>query len=171
MFTVDGITWPYPCSVERASEIKLSEISGMLMDGSAFNDVLGTYMQYKLKLAIPLTDRDAGNQIYELLTQPVDGHTFVFPYNSSTVTITGLVSGPVNDVFVRLSNGGKYWKGLQFTVKSNAPTKQMSLSQVLTRGRAPLPDVASPSVGDTYTWDGTAWGPAPEYEDADDIAY
>ena len=83
MFSVDGIEWPYPCTVERAAELKLSDISGLMMDGTIFNDVLGTYMQYRLKLAIPLTDMDAGNAIYEKLTEPVEGHTFIFPYNGT----------------------------------------------------------------------------------------
>lgn len=170
MFTVDGIQWPYPCTVERTAELKLSDISGMLMDKSMFNDVLGTYMQYNLRLAIPITDRDAGNAIYEILTQPVDGHTFVFPYNASTVTLTGIVTGPINDVYVRLENGGVAWKGLSFTVAANHPTKTMTLSQVLTRGRAPLPEAANPETGDTYMWNGAAWVNA-SLPDADEIAY
>ena len=170
MFSVDGIEWPYPCTVERAAELKLSDISGLLMDGTIFNDVLGTYMQYRLKLAIPLTDMDAGNAIYEKLTEPVEGHTFIFPYNGSTIAVTGLVQGAVSDVWVRLANGQNYWKGLAFTVAANGPTKSMSLSEVVTRGRAPLPDAASPAVGDTYVWDGSEWT-VTTYPDADNIAY
>lgn len=170
MFTVDGIEWAYPCSVERAAELKLSDISGMLMDGTIFNDVLGTYMQYTLRLAIPFTDIDAGNAIYEKLTEPVEGHTFVFPYGGSTITVAGLVSGPVSDVYRLFPDGMKYWDGLRFTVTANGPSKTMTLSQVITRGRAPLPDAASPAVGDTYVWDGSEWT-VTTYPDADDIAY
>ena len=171
MFTVDGIEWAYPCAVQRAAEVKYSSISGLMLDGSIFNDVLGTYMQYTLRLAIPLTDRDAGNTIYEKLTEPVDGHVFVFPYNASTITVTGAIKGQISDVYVRMPNGGTYWNGLKFTVAANAPSKTMSLSEVITRGRAPLPDIAEPSVGDTYTWDGDQWTVAQTYQDADDMYF
>lgn len=170
MFTIDGIEWGYPCDITRMAEVTASEISGMLLDKSYFNDIIGTFMKYDVKIAVPITARDAYAEIYEILTQPVDGHTFILPYNNSTVEITGRVAS-VNDVYVRMSNGGVYWKGTSFSIISNAPTKTMSLSDVLTRGRAPLPDMANPAEGTSYTWDGEKWVEAVVYEDADDIAY
>ena len=168
MFTVDGITWQYPCDAERISEVKSSDISGDTMDGGYFNDVDGTYISYALKLAIPLTDKDKGDEIYEILTEPVDGHQFVFPYGASTIAITARINGQIKDVYRRLSNGITYWAGLQFTVSSNHPYKELSESEVVTRGRAPLPDVASPSIGDTYAYTADGWALVP---DADDTAY
>lgn len=169
MFTVDGIEWEYPCDINRVAEITPSDISGMLMDKTYFNDVLGTYMRYTVKIAVPFTAQNDYIAIYEALTSPVDGHTFVLPYNSSTITITGRVAN-VNDVYVRMPNGGVYWKGISFEVVANGPSKTMSLSQVITRGRAPLPDAATPSEGDTYVWMNGEWS-VTSYEDADDIAY
>lgn len=167
MFSVDGIMWSVPCSIQRVSEITPSEISGMMLDGSYFNDVLGTYLSYTVSLAVPLNMRDDYNQIYEVLTNPVDGHAFVLPYNSGTISITGRV-GNVSDVYVRMANGGIYWKGIQFEVTSNAPSKELSLSEVITRGRAPLPDVSGVQVGDTYTYTASGWV---KVLDADDTGY
>lgn len=168
MFTIDGIEWPYPCQVNRGAEVRSSEISGEMMDGSFFNDVPGTYMHYSLRLVIPLTDIDIGNQIYELLTEPVDGHQFVLPYNGSTIEITARLEGRVNDVYIRLSDGRQYWNGLQFAVIANHPSKSMTLNGVIARGRTPLPDAVNPQVGDTYTWTGVIWDDLP---DADSKSY
>lgn len=167
MFTVDGITWPYPCDIERVAEMTPSEISGMLLDNTYFNDVLGTFMRYTVKIAVPINAMDAYAQIYEALTEPVDGHAFVLPYNSSTISVTGRV-GNVSDVYVRMANGGIYWRGIQFEVTSNAPSKELSLSEVITRGRAPLPDVSGVQVGDTYTYTASGWV---KVLDADDTGY
>lgn len=167
MFTVDGITWPYPCDIERVAEMTPSEISGMLLDNTYFNDVLGTFMRYTVKIAVPINAMGAYSQIYEALTEPVDGHAFVLPYNSSTISITGRV-GNVSDVYVRMANGGIYWKGIQFEVTSNAPSKELSLSEVITRGRAPLPYVSGVQVGDTYTYTASGWV---KVLDADDTGY
>jgi hypothetical protein len=38
MFVLDGMSWDIPCDIERIAEMKASEISGMLLDKSYFND-------------------------------------------------------------------------------------------------------------------------------------
>lgn len=169
MFTIDGLSWDVPCSIERVAELTASDISGMLLDKSYFNDVLGTFMRYTLTLAVPFNRENEYTQIYEALTAPVDGHTFVFPYNQETLTITGRVS-QVSDVYVRMQGGGTHWKGVRFDITANHPTKTMSLSDVLTRGRAPLPEVASVAVGTVYEYTENGWVPA-SFTDGDSIAW
>ena len=156
MFTIDGITWDIPCDITRVSEIKASEISGLMLDKSYFNDVLGTYMSYTVKLAVPVDERDLYNRVYEVLNSPADGHVFVLPYNDSVIQITARVEN-ISDVYVRLSGGGVYWKGIQFTTISNYPTKTMTLDEAITAGRTPMPPVSEPAVGDTYTFTASGW--------------
>lgn len=170
MFSIDGITWDIPCYIEREAEISASDISGLMLDRSYFNDVLGTYMSYTVRIAVPLDMRDEYTQIYEALTNPVDGHLFVMPYNNSTIEITARVSN-VSDVYVRLAGGQVYWKGIEFTCVANHPTKAMTLGEMVVNGRAPLPDVSNPDIGDSYTYTSGGWVPSPTYEDADSIYY
>jgi len=169
MFSIDGLTWNYPCQIERTAEVKPSEISGMLLDASYFNDVIGTYMSYTVSIAIPLNDREAYSDIYEALTDPVDGHSFILPYDQGQLTITGRVES-VTDSFVRLPNGGKYWKGTTFTVIANHPTKEMGLSGVIARGHSPLPEQAEVQRGDVYTYGASGWVKT-VYINADDVYY
>ena len=170
MFTVDGVAWSIPCDIERVSEVTASEISGLMLDGSYFNDVIGTYLKYTVKLAVPMNMRDQYNALYEIISNPVDGHSFVFPYGSGTVTVTGRVSS-ISDVYVRMAGGGVYWKGIKFDVTSNAPVKQLSLSTILTRGRAPLPEVAEPEAGDLYRAKTNGTWEQVDYDNADNISY
>jgi len=156
MITVDGIQWPIPCDITRTAEIKASDISGMLMDRSYFYDVLGTYMQYEISLIPNPQDMGAYYALWEQLSKPVDGHTFTLPYNGGAIEITGRV-GSISDVYVRLPGGGVYWKGVSFVVTSNAPTKTMSLSEVISRGMTPLPDVQEPEIGDVYEYTANGW--------------
>ena len=162
MFTIDGLTWDVPCKIERTAEMTASDISGLMLDKSYFNDVLGTYMSYTVSMAVPLDMRDEYAQIYETITNPVDGHTLVIPYNNGTIEITARITN-ISDVYVRLAGGQNYWKGIRFTAIANHPSKANTLGSVLIPGRAPVPAVASPNIGDafTYTEDGwvqTAWG-------------
>ncbi|MBR1559675.1 MAG: hypothetical protein IJ646_05470 [Clostridia bacterium] len=156
MFMIDGVEWPYPCGIERVAEVRPSEASGLLLDRSYFNDVIGTYMRYTVTVAVPIERRADHSAIYEALTDPVDGHSFLLPYNQGTVEIVGRVES-VGDVYVRLPGGGMYWKGLKFTVMANHPTKAMALGEVLARGRTVMPEVMSPEVGARYVWTGTGW--------------
>jgi hypothetical protein len=169
MFTIDGIEYNVACSIDREAEIKISDISGMLLNGQIFNDVLGTYMTYDIKLTMPLRNKDRYAALIEQLTEPVDGHLFVLPYNNGTIQITGFVEKPA-DVREKLPSGYTFWKGLQFTIRSNGPSKQMTTGEVIQRGMTPLPDVTSPVVGTVYTWTGTGWS-TETYADADDTGY
>lgn len=170
MFTIDGTRWPWPCAITRTAQIRASDISGQLLDKTYFNDVLGTYMEYSVQIAVPLDRVDVYNALYETLTDPVEGHTFIFPYNSSSVTITGRVEN-VGDSLVRMPNSGQYWKGINFTVLSNTPTKTKSLSETIQRGRLIVPESAVHNEGDTWIWVNGRWELSVSYRDADTTRY
>lgn len=136
--------------------INASDISGLMLDKSYFNDVLGVYMTYTIQIAVPLDKMTEYAELYEILTSPDESHTFTLPYNNSTITITARIT-EVSDVYVRLPKGGQAWKGLRFACTANHPTKTRTLSEVVTMGRAPLPDVASPQINDTYKYTADGW--------------
>lgn len=166
-WSVDGNVWEIPCEIERTAEVRASEISGAMLDGSYFNDVLGTYMRYDVSLAVPYRREDDYNALYEVLTDPVDGHTFVVPYGDAEITVTGRVEN-VRDVYLRLADGTLHWEGIKFSIVANHPSKYMSLGEVMARGRSPLPDEASVSIGQSYTYTASGWQ---ELADADEVYY
>lgn len=170
MFTIDGLTWNVPCDITRVAEMTASDISGLMLDKSYFNDVIGTYMTYTIKIAVPLNMTDVYAGIYEAITNPVDGHVMRLPYNRDMITITARITD-ISDVYVRMSDGGVYWKGIQFTAISNYPTKAMTRGEMVVAGRAPLPPVSNPSEGDAYTYTSGGWVPSEVYDVADDIYY
>lgn len=122
MFTVDGVTWSIPCDIKRVAKITESDVSGLLLNKTYYSDVIGTYMQYEVALIPNPANLSDYYALYELLTQATGDHTFVFPYNGSTVSLTARVSD-VSDVYVRRSNGARMWKGMSFTITANTPSK------------------------------------------------
>ena len=170
MFTVDGMLWDFPCDIDRTSEMTASEISGMLLDKNYFNDVIGTFLKYTVTLTVPFGKMPQYAQLYEVLTQPVDAHSFVLPYNQGTITLTGRVSN-VADVYKRLSDGSTHWKGIKFDVISNAPTKTHTLAQAIARGTSPMPDILGAQTGAVYEYNGSQWVPVTSYTDVDSKAY
>lgn len=170
MFTIDGIEYNVECSIERTAEIKRSDISGMMLDGHIFNDVLGTYYSYEVRLTMPLRNKGRYGNLIEQLTEPVEGHAFVLPYNNGTLQLTGLVVDP-EDVYVTLPSGYTYWEGLRFTINANGPTKALTLGEAISRGLTPLPDVYDAQIGDTYTFTANGWEEVSGYPDADTTSY
>lgn len=136
-FSIDGTGWPWPCDITRNADIKLSDISGLMLDRTIFNDIHGTYMSYDVVLATPIGEETIYNAFYEMLSDPIDGHSFKFPYNGGLVEITALVSD-LKDTFVKMTDG-THWKGCSFTITANHPTKYESLGEVISRGRTPIP--------------------------------
>ena len=168
-FSVDGMEWNFPCDIDRVSEVTASDISGMLLNKSYFNDVIGTFLRYSITLVVPFGSESAYAELYEVLTDPVDAHAFVLPYNEGNINITGRVEN-ISDVYRKLANGRYHWRGIKFDVISNNPTKTHTLGEAITRGMSPIPDVSGAEEGDTYTYNGTAWVVA-DFENVDDKAY
>lgn len=170
MFSIDGVEYRVKCTTTRSAEIKESDISGLMLNGSYFRDILGTYYSYEIRLEMPLKNKGRYASLIEQLTEPVDGHQFVLPYNNETLLLTGKVVDP-EDVYKELESGYTYWDGLQFSIAPNGPSKQMTLAEVIRRGLTPLPDVTAPQIGDTYTFTANGWEPASSLPDADNISY
>lgn len=170
MFTVDGIAWSVPCDITRKPDIKASDISGLMMNGVQFWDIIGTYMNYEITLVPNPHSMGDYYGLYEVLTEPVASHTFALPYNEGSVELEARVEN-LRDVYVRLPNGGRYWKGVRFNVTAVTPTKQPTLAAAIARGLPALPPVYTADIGDTYTMTADGWEKSDSLPDLDLVAF
>lgn len=123
MIWVDGTKYDFPCDITRTARIVSSDVSGMLMDRTEYNDALATYYDYTLKFAIPINRMNLYAAFFEQVTAPVDKHTFTFPYSQKKIDIVGKVES-VSDVFFREVNGVNIWRSVQMTVKALEPSQK-----------------------------------------------
>lgn len=121
MITVDGTDYEFPCDITREAQIQASELSGMLLNKNYHNDPIGTYMQYTITMAIPVTMMAEYAELYEILSDPVAGHTFILPYNQSTIQINGRVE-TISDRYFK-KGGVAVWRGTSFVIIANEPSK------------------------------------------------
>lgn len=170
MILIDGFKWPVPCDVERVADMTPSEISGMMLDKSYFNDVIGTYMKYDVSLAVPPVMENLYSTLYETLTDPVDGHSFVMPHNQTLITVTGRVES-VQDALVYSATKKQYWKSIRFSVISNYPSKVDELGNVIARGRSPMPEDVELPIGAVYQLTDDGWYPFAQYENLDVVHF
>ena len=143
MFSIDGKVWDVPCQIEREAQMRPSEISGMLLDRTYFNDVLGTYMSYQVSIAVPFNRAHLYYEIYNSLTDPVDAHTFVLPHSDGNITVTGRVES-VSDSWVRMPGDANHWRNIHFTVTANHPSRCYRLNEVISRGQSDVPSIDLP---------------------------
>lgn len=169
MFTVDGIEWNIPCNIDRTAEIRASDISGVLLDKTYFNDVMGTYMTYDISIAVPVGKEADYANLYELLTSPIDAHSFILPYNQSTIELTARVE-TISDRYYKSEDGVRVWRGIKFSVIANHPSKEITLDESITRGLSPLPDAQDPEIGELYEYTSEGWM-LRNYNDADNVGY
>lgn len=151
--TIDDVTYNIAAGIKRTANILPSEISGMLLDKTFFNDVIGTYMEYKIQLAVPTDEEVSYSALYEVLTDPVSDHRVILPYNQTTIEIVGMIT-VVSDEYVgqERRNGGlvSLWRKITFTITANHPTKEYTLEEVIERGVSPLPEVSELDEGKVY---------------------
>ena len=165
MITIDGLQWNVPCKIERTAEIQPSEISGMLLDKSYFNDVIGTFLVYNVSLAVPFGRETEYASIYEKLTEPVSGHTIVGPYGQGTITIVGRID-QVHDTYLRRKGGKNYWMEITFSLIANHPSKEADLEDAISmRGVPPLPPESVVNVGEVYEYSTNGWSEIGNAED------
>lgn len=165
---IDGTRWDIVSKVERVSEMRESDISGLMLDKRYFSDVIGTYMTYDVTLAVPPGRERDYSDLYEVLTQPVGWHTFILPYGQSTLEISGRVAD-VHDTLLSVTTARgttQRWYGVRFTVTANGPTKTIELGEAIARGFAQLPEVVDIPVGTLYEATTAGWVEV-EYDDAD----
>ena len=167
-FSIDGVTWDFPCTIERTAEVTPSEISGMMLNKTYFNDVLGTWMKYTVGIAIPKGHESEYTTIYEALSDPVSYHDFILPYNYSKegLPLRGRIN-VISDTYVRLPNGNQTWRKTKFEVIANNPSKEPVLGKV---GFSPLPDSAQVPIGSIYEFTSSGWEEA-DFGDGDNTYY
>lgn len=117
MIGIDGTYYYFPCDISRKVRITSSDVSGMLMDRTEYNDALATYIDYTLKVAIPIDKMNEYTTFFEQLASPVDSHTFDLPYNQTYLNFKGKIDS-LSDVYFRKVNGVQVWRSVTINIKA-----------------------------------------------------
>jgi hypothetical protein len=123
MIGIDGTIYNFPCDISRKVRITSSDVSGMLMDRTEYNDALATYIDYTLKVAIPIDKMNEYTTFFEQLASPVDSHTFYLPYNQTYLNFKGKIDS-LSDVYFREVNGVQVWRSVAINIKALEPSKK-----------------------------------------------
>ena len=123
MITIDNNQYDVGIvKITRKASQKIESL-GTTMDLHKHYDIQGTYYDYEVEIAthkLSITDYD---NLYELLTTPVESHIVTLPYGQTTLTFTARVS-VASDVLVQSFTNFKKWGTLKVTFEALTPQKE-----------------------------------------------
>ena len=86
-FLMDGIAYNIRVSkMTRKFSVQDTDRTGRTQDGEMYRDIVGTFYNYAMVVEQKDADTESFDQFWEAISQPVESHVCVFPYNQSIMT-------------------------------------------------------------------------------------
>lgn len=126
VFTVDGIVYDVVVpegGLKRSGQVLDGENAGRVKSGAMKRDIIGTYYNYSLTLETDRLNVAAYDQLYEVLSAPVDSHAITMPYGQETITFEAYISG-VDDELKLMGDWFNRWGGLTVTFTAMEPKRR-----------------------------------------------
>lgn len=110
--TVYKVRIPYE-SIRRMATIYEGQNSGVAISGKVIRDVVGTGYSYDISIEQnPLHPEDY-DELYEVLSAPVESHEIEMPYGQESITYNAGVKS-LRDTYGG-NNGFQHWRNLSVT--------------------------------------------------------
>lgn len=124
VFLMDGIAYNVSVpSLKRNFEVADTDATGRTADWVMHRDVVGTFYNYTMKVAVKNYDFDSYNKFYDAISAPVASHTLVFPYGNETLTFEAYVTKGSDELF-RIYKDKHYWKGFSCNFIAMEPQRK-----------------------------------------------
>lgn len=124
---IDGTTYDIPMiSIKRTADF-LDKFAERTEDGDFKRELIGVYFNYQMSFGT-IDNDDLYEQLWEVLTKPIEYHDFELPTTKGVYAFRGYVSG-VSDEIERILSDTTKFKGLQckFIAKKPARTPRQEI--------------------------------------------
>ena len=86
-FLMDGSAYNVRVSkLTRKFSVQDTDKTGRTQDGEMYRDIVGTFYNYSMTVEQMGSDRESFDSFWEAVSQPVESHVCVFPYNQTIMT-------------------------------------------------------------------------------------
>lgn len=110
-------------SLKRSFEVADSDATGRTADWKMHRDVVGTFYNYTLGIAVKNYDFDAYREFYDVISAPVASHTIEVPYGTGTLTFDAYVTKG-SDELMRIYHNRSFWKGFSCNFIAMEPQRK-----------------------------------------------
>lgn len=122
LFSIDGKQFNIPFVDVKREAPFLDKYATRTENGDLQREIIGVYYNYTLSFPNLILDREEYSELWDILTEPKEFHSFVVPGSSGTYSFTGYVSS-VSDQLIRQHNGNNYWGGLSVKLIAKSPAR------------------------------------------------
>lgn len=108
-FLMDGIAYNVRVSkMTRKFSIQDTDKTGRTQDGEMYRDIVGTFYNYSMTVEQMDEDAESFDNFWEAISQPVESHACVFPYNQSILTQRMYITSGEQDLVSKTPTKNKW---------------------------------------------------------------
>lgn len=112
-------------SLERSFEVSDTDASGRTKDWKMHRDVVGTFYNYTISVAVWRGDYDSYKRFYDAISAPVASHTITVPYNDESLTFQAYCTKGKDKLFHKnRKNGVQLWNDLSVNFIAMEPQRK-----------------------------------------------
>lgn len=108
--------------IERNFAVVDTDDAGRVLTGAMERDIIGTFYNYTIKLNTNFLSFAEYDELYEILSSPVEYHWIIVPYAQSTLRFKAYVTQG-KDVLNRMTSKGNHWKQLSVNFIAMEPER------------------------------------------------
>lgn len=108
--------------IERNFAVVDTDDAGRVLTGAMERDIIGTFYNYTIKLNTNFLSFAEYDELYEILSSPVEYHWIIVPYAQSTLQFKAYVTQG-KDVLNRMTSKGNHWKQLSVNFIAMEPER------------------------------------------------
>lgn len=127
IFTIDGkefnVTVPSG-GIQRSFSVLDTDKTGRSQSGDMIRDIIGTYYNYSIAINTKLLKNKEYDDLYEIISSPVEYHMLTVPYGQTTLTFKAYVTSGTDSFDTVGKNGAKRWKGLKLNFVAMSPQRR-----------------------------------------------
>ena len=123
VFIMDGIDYNIDVmKLTRNFEVADYDTTGRTADWVMHRDVVGTFYNYTMEIAVRNYDYNSYNRFYEAISAPVKSHRLIIPYGAGTITFQAYVTNGSDDLIIR--NSTNVWRGTKINFIAMEPQRR-----------------------------------------------
>ena len=126
MFKLDGIEFAKAVVpvVKRNFQILDGENAGrQIITAKMERDIIGTFYNYSLKLDRRFISNEEYDEIYELISAPVDSHIIEVPFGQTLLTFEAYVTNGSDELSI-INDDERIWGNLQINFIAMEPQRR-----------------------------------------------
>lgn len=126
MFKIDGVEFTRAVvdKPKRSFQILDGENAGrQLLTAKMERDVLGTFYNYNMNIDSSFMTKEEYDELYEILSAPVDSHTIEVPYGQSMLVYEAYITSG-SDELLAIRNSVNLWDNLSINFVAMEPQRR-----------------------------------------------